>query len=215
MIFADNILRQYLKNVFFITGTAYAGKSTMCARLAREHGLYHYAENARAAEHRAMCDPQIQRQFCYQRRDWDAFFNRTPEEYERWIYEGSAEEAELEVLDLVRLSEHQRVITDTIIPIRILREIAAYGQVAVMLSPQSMSVERFFDREDKDDILACIQSTRNPEATMENFKRCLARINSPEHYREYEQSGFYCLYRGEGDTREENYRALERHFGLA
>ena len=26
----DNILKFYLKNCYFITGTAYAGKSTMC-----------------------------------------------------------------------------------------------------------------------------------------------------------------------------------------
>lgn len=34
MEIADNILKHYLRNCYFINGTAYAGKSTMCALLA-------------------------------------------------------------------------------------------------------------------------------------------------------------------------------------
>jgi hypothetical protein len=35
----NNIIKHYLKNVMFITGTAYAGKSTMVAMLADKYGL--------------------------------------------------------------------------------------------------------------------------------------------------------------------------------
>ena len=44
MEIADNILKHYLRNCYFINGTAYAGKSTMCALLAenpaRLYGAY-------------------------------------------------------------------------------------------------------------------------------------------------------------------------------
>ena len=44
MEIADNILKHYLRNCYFINGTPYAGKSTMCALLAenpaRLYGAY-------------------------------------------------------------------------------------------------------------------------------------------------------------------------------
>lgn len=33
----DNLLKNLLKNVYFINGTAYAGKSTMVKMLAKKH----------------------------------------------------------------------------------------------------------------------------------------------------------------------------------
>ena len=41
----NNILKHYLRNCYFITGTAYAGKSTMCAMLAEKYDMLHYSEN--------------------------------------------------------------------------------------------------------------------------------------------------------------------------
>lgn len=100
----------------------------------------------------------------------------------------------------------------------ILREISDYNRVAVMLSPQSMSVERFFDRDDpeKQFILSLIESCDDPQAVMENYKRGLALINSREHYDELSDSGFFTVVRqdtGE-DTREEVCDIIAKHFGL-
>ena len=39
MEIADNILKYYLRNVYFITGTAYAGKSTMVRMLAERYNM--------------------------------------------------------------------------------------------------------------------------------------------------------------------------------
>ena len=41
----NNILKAYLKNCFFINGTAYAGKSTMCKMLAEKYHLLLCGEN--------------------------------------------------------------------------------------------------------------------------------------------------------------------------
>ena len=110
------------------------------------------------------------------------------------------------------------MIIDTNIPLDILKEIADYDHVAVMLSPQPMSVERFFDRSDpeKQFILSVIDSCEDSEAVMENYRRGLALINSREHYDEYADSGFFTVVRsGDGkDTREEVCLTIARHFGL-
>ena len=84
---------------------------------------------------------------------------------------------------------------DTCIPLDILKEISDYDYVAVMLSPQSMSVERFFDRSDpeKQFLLRIIDSCENRDAVMENYRRGLERISSQAHYDEYANSGFSPL----------------------
>lgn len=49
---------------------------------------------------------------------------------------------------MIRLSSERKVIVDTNIPCDILRQIPDYDHVAIMLSPQAMWVDQFFDWED-------------------------------------------------------------------
>ncbi len=220
MNLADNILRHYLKNVYFITGTAYAGKSTAVKMLAERYDMVFCGENYHIAVSDVIADPAIQPDLCYRRelKDWKDFVRRSPEEYERWIYNSGREGAGFEIAELISLSRDRKVIADTSIPLDILRAVSDYHHVAVMLSPQSMSVERFFDRADPDKqfLLGVIDSCEDSAAVMENYRRGLARINSPEHYREYEESGFFTLVRTDDgrDTRDEVCDRLARHFGL-
>ena len=150
--------------------------------------------------------------------DWKDFVTRSPEEYESWIYGNGKEAAEFEIAQLLTLSKDRKVIVDTNIPIDVLKEISDYNHVAVMLSPQSMSVERFFDRSDpeKQFILSVINSCENSEEVMENYKRGLVLINSKKHYDEYANSGFFTVVRQDDgkDTREEVCDTIAKHFGL-
>ncbi len=218
----SNILKYYLRNAYFITGTAYAGKSTMVRMLADRCDMIFCGENY---HHYILPDgvltPEIQPNLCYfeTMESWQAFVNRTPEEYEAWVRGGSRESADIEIAELLRLSaDGRKIIVDTNLPLPILHAVSDYSRVAVMLSPCSMSVERFFDRsdEEKQFLFQQIQAAADPEATMANFRACIARINSPENYAEYANSGFFTLVREdtEQDTREETLAALMRHFGL-
>ena len=217
----NNILQYYLKNVYFITGTAYAGKSTTVKMLAEKYGMVCCGENYHSAVSDIVAAPDAQPDICYLKTltDWREFVLRSPEEYERWIYGTAKEAAEFEVAELMTLSKcGKRIIVDTNIPVDILKEISDYHRVAVMLSPQSMSVERFFDRDDpeKQFILSVIQSCEDPEAAMENYKRGLALINSKKHYDEYANSGFFTVVRQDDgtDTKEEVCDRIAAHFGL-
>lgn len=42
MIFQDNVLKEYLKNVYFITGTPCGGKTTISRTLAKRHDFVVY-----------------------------------------------------------------------------------------------------------------------------------------------------------------------------
>ena len=220
MKIANNVIKHYLQNVYFITGTAYAGKSTVAKMLAERYGMILCGENYHMATSELVATPETHPDLCYNRMltDWREFVTRTPEEYERWIYSVGREAAEFEVAELIAISQHQRVIVDTNIPIDLLREISDYHRVAVMLSPQSMSVDRFFDRDDPDKrfLLEVIDSCDDPKAVMENYRNGLARINSREHYDEYANSGFFTVMREDNglDTREEICNKIARHFGV-
>lgn len=220
MIIENNILKYYLRNVYFITGTAYAGKSTTVKMLSEKYDMICCGENYHCAVTDIVAEPDVQPDICYTKNltDWKDFVSRTPEEYERWVYSVGEEAAGFESAELIALSRDKKVIVDTNIPLSLLKEISDYHHVAVMLSPQSMSVERFFDRSDpeKQFILSVIDSCDDPEAVMENYRKGLALINSQKHYDEYANSGFFTLVRqddGKG-TREEVCDIIAKHFKL-
>lgn len=214
----SNVLRHLLRDVYFITGTAYAGKSTAVKLLAEKHDGICCGENYHDVL-MSVVDPALQPNMAYfdTMSGWQAFISRTPEEYDAWITGVSREAGEMEIALLLQYAaQGKKIFVDTNIPLDVLREIAAYDHVAVMLSPQSMSVERFFDREDpeKQFLLRQIQQAEDPEWALNNFKACIAKINSPEHYQEYANSGFFTWVRREDSTVEEALACLERHFGL-
>jgi len=216
----NNILKHYLKNVYFITGTAYAGKSTTVKMLAERYDMIFCGENYHSEVADIVATPEKQPDSCYIKNltDWKDFVTRSPEEYARWIFDTAKEAAEFEVAQLISIAADKKVIVDTNIPIDILKEISDYNHVAVMLAPQSMSVERFFDRNDpeKQFILSVIDSCDNAEEVMENYKRGLALINSQENYNELAESGFFTVVREDDgkDTREEVCDRIAKHFGL-
>ena len=217
----NNILKHYLKNVYFITGTAYAGKSTTVKMLADRYDMVFCGENYHSNVSDVVATDDAQPDICFMKNltDWKEFVTRTPEEYERWIYSVGKETAEFEVAELISISQNRKVIVDTNIPIDILKEISDYNHVVVMLSPQSMSVERFFDRSDpeKKFLLNVIESCEDSEAVMENYRQGLALINSKKHYDEYANSGFFTVVRQdtEKDTKEEVCEIIAKHFGLS
>lgn len=216
----NNVLKHYLKNVYFITGTAYAGKSTTVKMLAERYDMVCCGENYHMAVSEIVATPETHPDLCYNRSltDWREFVTRTPEEYERWMYAVGREAAEFEVAELIAISQDKKVIVDTNIPLDVLKEISDYNHVAVMLSPQSMIVDRFFDREDpeKQFLLGVIDSCDDPSAVMDNYRKVLERINSKEHYDEYAKSGFFTVVREDNgtDTREQVCDMIAKHFGL-
>ncbi len=214
------ILKHYLKNVYFINGTAYAGKSTMAAMLAKKYNLILCEENY----HQELADKLATKEqypnLCYFKTmgSWQEFLNRTPQEYADWINGATRELVEFEIAELIHISKYQKVIVDTNIPIDILKEIADYHQVAIMLSTQSMSVDKFFDRSDPDKqfLFSHIEEADNPIKTMENFRECIAKINSKECYDAFANSGFFTVVREDTkeDTRETTLDILAKHFKL-
>lgn len=216
----SNLIRHALRNVYFLNGTAYAGKSTMVHLLAEKYGAIECNENYHGeCGLEGALDVQHQPNLCYFQTmsGWQEFVTRTPEAYDAWMQGTSREAAQMEIIRLLQLAQTGRkIFVDTNIHPDILKEISDYGHVAIMLSPQYMSVDRFFDRPDAEkqfiyqQLLAC----PDPEAALANYRRVLEKINSPERYREFAESGFFTHVRDENSTIAGTLAILEKHFGL-
>ncbi|WP_407385787.1 hypothetical protein [Ruminococcus sp.] len=214
----NNIIKSMFQNVYFITGTAYAGKSTAVKLLAERFDGICCGENYHDVFMKHI-DKEFQPNLAYfdTMKDWQEFISRTPDEYANWI-DGCSKEAEsLESIRLFQLvAEDKKIFVDTNISLETLREISDYQHIAVLLCPQSTSVDRFFDRGDSEKmfILDQINQANNPEQAMANYRKCLEKINSKEVYEWYANSGFYTLVRDGNSTIENTIDKLALHFGL-
>ena len=218
MNISNNILKNLFRNVYFLNGTACADKSTMVRLLAEMYDGICCGENYHM-ELLSAADPVHQPNLCYfdTMSSWQEFVTRTPEEYDAWITGTAREASELEIILLLRLVEQgKKIFVDTNIPVDLLREISDYDHVAIMLSPTGLAVERFFDRPDaeKQFLYQKLLECPDADAALANYRKCLERINGPEHYREFAESGFYTHLRTEESTIDQTLHLLETHFRL-
>jgi len=216
----NQLLKHYLRNVLFINGTSYAGKSTMVQMLAEKYGLVHCGENYDCVPS-GIISPQSHPNLCYFQTmsGWQEFISRSPKDYMDWIVGTSIELIEFEIMHLISVSQAQKTIVDTNIPITVLQEIASCNQVAIMLSPQSLSVDRFFDRNDPDKTFIKEQIDKHPypKWAMQNYLACIAEYNSQDAYDDFADSGFFTIVRKDNslNTKDEVLALLAEHFGLA
>ena len=206
------------EDTFFIIGNAYAGKSTMVKMLAERYNGIACEENY----HNALLPELDKNEFpnvTYTRdlQDWHDFIRRTPDEYEKWIDGASRESEILELQILSRLHpEGKKVFVDTNIKAETLKEISDYDHVLVMLADPDVSVNRFFERPDREKqfLYRLMLEEENPEAALNNFRACLKRINSQANYDAFLNSGFRVILRDENRSIEDTLRLVERCFGL-
>ena len=205
-------------NAYFITGTAYAGKSTMVKLLAEKYNGILCEENY----HDQLLPGLDSTEFpflTYTRdlEDWHDFIRRTPEEYKAWM-DGVSRECEiLELRLLDGLKDQGRpVFVDTNISIETLKSIALEDHVLVMLADPQISVRRFFERPDREKqfLYRLIMDEPDPEKAMENYRKGLMLINSQENYDRYLHSGFHVIIRNENRSIEQTLEMVEKAFGL-
>ena len=211
-------MKKEFENVYFINGTAYAGKSTMVSLLAEKYDGILCEEN-----YHDRLLPELDKDefpcLTYTRdlEDWHDFIRRSPETYKAW-FDGVSKECEILELrileDLVR--EGRPVFVDTNISIETLKEIADPKHVLIMLADPEISVKRFFERPDRDKqfLYQLIMEEEDPDAAMENYRQGLMLINSRESYEYLLNSGFQVILRDENRSIEETLSLVKKAFGL-
>lgn len=205
-------------NVFFINGMAYAGKSTMIRKLSKKYNGIACEENYQDVLLDEL-DRDLFPCLTYTRdlQDWHEFVRRTPDEYEAWIQGASKECEELELRILEKLSAgNRKVFVDTNISVETLKKISDYDHVLLMLTEPEISVNRFFERPDKEKqfLYRLLLEEENPKQAMANFRQCLERVNSREKYDYFLRSGFRVVIRDDRRSIEETLALVEREFGF-
>ena len=206
------------KNVYFITGLAYAGKSTMAKLLSEKYNGIHCEENYQDRVLESL-DKNEFPALTYTRDlvEWRDFVVRTPDEYEKWINEASKE---CEIVELMLLEDiikdGRKVFVDTNISLDTLRKISDNDHVLIMLADPEISVKRFFERPDREKqfLYSLLLKEENPDLALDNFRKCLERINCQENYDMFFNSGFNVVLRDEDRSIEDTLKIVEEKFKL-
>ena len=211
-----------LKNVYFVIGTSYAGKSTIVKNLAAKHNGIALEENYHD-EKLPELDSKEFPNLCYTRdlQDWHEFIRRTPDEYVTWIenVKKECETVELGILEELLAkpeAKDKKIFVDTNICVGTLHKISDAEHVLVMLSDPEISIHRFFDRPDpeKQFLYQLMLEEPDPQAALDNYREILTRICSREVYDELENTGFPKIYRDENRSQEDTVSLAEKLLGL-
>ncbi|MDD4142263.1 MAG: hypothetical protein PHR20_05680 [Bacteroidales bacterium] len=216
MNISENILKHNLKNVYFLTGTACSGKTTMCKALADKHGFIFFNSNHRTDDFISwaeLCDIQYQKVSAQKTTDWEYFFNRPTKEYLEWLEQVGAEHLEYALIEIIKLAQTNTIITDLGISIDLLKQISSFDRIACLFTTPELVVRDFYERDDHKDIYECIMSLKNPQQSLENNKEVL-KTSCLQITDEILRSSLYCIKRDENSTVEKTLALLEKHFKL-
>jgi len=218
---AENILKHNLRNVYFLTGTCLAGKTTMSKALAEKHGLILFNDNWHEDHFqvfRSICTEAYQPVSARKKEttDWEAFFGRSAEEFlaaNAGRHEND-EYLEFELIELIKLAQKGSVIADISAPIELLTKISDYNRIACMLaSPELVTCENYGKRGDHKEFLECILSLKDPEKKIA-VQDELFRIGVEKTYEEARRHRLFSIVRTGESTVESTLRLLEEHFGF-
>ena len=213
MIFQDNIIKQYLKNVYFIAGTPCGGKTTVSRALGKKYNIPVYDIDERFPEHQAMSDATSQPAMNYNFRDADEFFGRSVEEYRTWLLQSTREQLDFILLDLMRLSQDQIILCDCHLTLEQAEQITDPAHIAFMLKKPVNLVEEYCNRADHQDFSNFIHSATNVEAAKATCNETLLTLNA-KYFEDVKQSRYFWLERDMSRTVEETADLVAKHFGF-
>lgn len=104
MIFQDNVLKEYLKNVYFISGTPCGGKTTISKELARKHGFAVYDIDEQFPIHQRLSDSKFQPAMNKKFKNADEFFGRSVAEYKKWLVDNTREQLDFVLFNKARFT---------------------------------------------------------------------------------------------------------------
>ena len=213
MIFQDNVIKEYLKNVYFITGTPCGGKTTISREIGKRHNLLVYDIDEQFANHKKISNPMFQPAMNKAFKDADEFFGRTVEEYRKWLIDNTREQLDFVLLDLIRLSQNQIVLCDCHLTIEEAEKITEPSRVVFLIKEPSSIVDDYCNRPDHQGFSNFLNSASDPEKAKATCNATLKSLNE-SRYNAIKNSDFGWCERTSQSTVEETVRKVERHFGF-
>lgn len=213
MIFADNIIKEYLKNVYFIVGTPCGGKTTVSRFLGKKYNIPVFDIDERFEEHQKISSMEYQPNMNRRFKDADEFFGRSVEEYKNWLIDNTREQLDFVVLDLIRLSQNQKIICDCHLNLEQAAQITDPSRIAIMLRKPENIVDEYCNRPDHQDFSDFIHSASDFEKAKETCEETLHLLNE-DYYNNVKKSEYFWLERTPERGIEETSMLVAKHLGL-
>lgn len=213
MIFQDNVIKEYLKNVYFITGTPCGGKTTVSRKLAKRHNLLVYDIDEQFAKHQKISTPDFQPSMNRVFKDADEFFGRTVEEYKKWLIDNTREQLDFVLLDLIRLSQNQIVLCDCHLTVEEADKLTEASRIVFLIKEPSNLVDDYCNRPDHQGFSDFINSTSDIKKAKAICNATLKSLNE-KRCNDIKESNYFWVERTENSTVDETVRKVEQHFGL-
>lgn len=214
MIFQDNVLKEYLKNVYFICGTPCGGKTTVSRELGRRYGIVVYNADDEFSRHQKLSDARFQPSMNKKFKDADEFFGRTAQEYRKWLTDNTREQLEFVILDLIRLSENQKVLCDCDLSVDEAGALTKPERVVFLIREPADLMREYCNRPEHKGFNDYINSATDVNGAKAVCSETLEILNA-EKFGAIKRSDYFRLERTDETTVEETARKVAAHFGFS
>lgn len=209
----NNIIKHHLKNVYFICGNACGGKTTMSKMIAEKYGFYLYDMDKHYSQHRAIAEEEHQPDMCYHGKDFHEQWMRPIEEQAKWSMNSLKEQSEMVLIDLIKLSENQKVVADVLFAPDYLKGIVDYNQIVFLTVDKQLIREIYFNRPEKRGFYEYVTEQKLADTYFERIFQSLELANIKEKEL-IEDSKFLIVERTKDSTVAKTLEIVEKHFGL-
>ena len=213
MKFQDNVIREYLKNVYFVAGTACGGKTTVSRELGKKYHIPVYAADEMFPAHQKISGAAFQPSMNKSFKDADEFFGRTVEEYRDWLISNTREDLEFVIMDLIGLSQSGPVVCDCHLTLSEAESLTSPDKIVFLIKEPKDIFNDYCQRPDHRDFNAFIHSAADVEAAKAKCAEALKSLND-KHYRAIKESGCFWLERDSNRSIEKTVELVAKHFGL-
>ncbi|MBQ4535717.1 MAG: shikimate kinase [Clostridia bacterium] len=202
------------KNVYFITGTATGGKTTISKALAEKYGWLRYDVDVEFDRHQQFSNPIDQPNMNKTFKNADEFFLRDAAEYVQWLKDNTREQMEFILKDLKEISKSQKVVCDLHLTVEEADKIVNPNQIVFLIRESNENIiEDYCNRKSHEGFNKFINSSTNPAKAKENCNNVLKIVNQ-ERTKKIKNSKYLWIERNENSTVEKTLKTIEKHFGL-
>jgi len=202
------------KNVYFITGTATGGKTTISKALAEKYGWLRYDVDVEFDRHQQLSNPIDQPNMNKTFKNADEFFLRDAAEYVQWLKDNTREQMEFILKDLKEISKSQKVVCDLHLTVEEADKIVNPNQIVFLIRESNENIiDDYCNRKSHEGFNKFINSSTNPAKAKENCNNVLKIVNQ-ERTKKIKNSKYLWIERNENSTVEKTLKTIEKHFGL-
>ena len=212
MIFQNNVIKENLRNVYFISGTPCAGKTTITRALGKKFDIPVYVIDDQFTIHQLMSDKVHQPNMNKEFRDADEFFGRSVEEYKNWLLGNSREQLDFVLLDLIKLSQDRVILCDIHLIAEQAEKITDPSRIAFLIKEPKDLVDAYISRPDHQAFRNFICSASDYEKAKATCNETLYSLNI-DRYNYIRNSEYFWLERDDSRTVDETTALVEKHFG--